>query len=67
MTTGSSPRSLLERGLAAAGTLCFIAVLLVVAVHLIESILLPLGILGGTLALGALMAWLSRRRRNRYW
>jgi hypothetical protein len=58
--------SLLDRLLGVAVTLCLIAVMLVLTVHLIESVLsgllIGLAVLGGV----GLAAWILRRK-NRYW
>jgi hypothetical protein len=62
-----SPRSLLDRLLAVTVTICVIAVLLVVAVHLIESVAVEL-LIGVVIAGGIGGAvWLIRGPRNRYW
>ena len=59
-----SPRSLLDRLLGVAVTICVIAVLLTISVHLVESVATEL--LVGVLVLGGIggAVWLVQRRRN---
>lgn len=64
----SNPKSWLDHLLGIAVTACFIAVLLVVGVHLIQSIFpeLLLGLVAGG-AVAVIVLVIRRHHRNRYW
>ena len=64
----TSPKSWLDRLVGAAIALCFVALLLVVSVHLVESVASALVIGIGVLSAVGLIAWLVlHHRQNRYW
>ena len=68
MNQGYGGASLLQRALGAAATICLITVLLVISVHLVESIATVLLIAGSVIVgVSFVVLIIQYRRRNRYW